>query len=167
MSVITFDWAQIAWIPNPPVPWWAEVHIFIGVVLFYWILTPILYYTNVRCLYIYPYRTFLTLSQTWQLADLPISANVLHVRFGKPYNVMRVLKPDGMFNLTAYQEYSPLYLPATYLVTYQLPLAPTMCAQRSTTPGRAGRHPCEADEELSRGARLVVSSVVPCVVLRV
>jgi len=30
------------------VPWWAEVHIFVGFVLFYWILTPILYYTNVR-----------------------------------------------------------------------------------------------------------------------
>ena len=30
------------------VPWWAEVHIFIGFVVFYWILTPILYYTNVR-----------------------------------------------------------------------------------------------------------------------
>ena len=54
MSVITFDWAQIAWIPSPlVVPWWAEVHIFIGFVLFYWILVPILYYTNVRCFYIY------------------------------------------------------------------------------------------------------------------
>ena len=29
------------------VPWWAEVHVFFGFVLFYWILTPILYYTNV------------------------------------------------------------------------------------------------------------------------
>ena len=29
------------------VPWWAEVHIFFGFVLFYWIMTPILYYTNV------------------------------------------------------------------------------------------------------------------------
>lgn len=32
------------------VPWWAEVHIFVGFVMFYWILTPILYYTNVRSL---------------------------------------------------------------------------------------------------------------------
>jgi hypothetical protein len=30
------------------VPWWAEVHIFVGFVMFYWILTPVLYYTNVR-----------------------------------------------------------------------------------------------------------------------
>lgn len=48
MSVITFDWTQISWIGSPLMyPWWAEVHIFLGFVLFYWILTPILYYTNV------------------------------------------------------------------------------------------------------------------------
>lgn len=29
------------------VPWWAEVHIFVGFVVFYWILCPILYYSNV------------------------------------------------------------------------------------------------------------------------
>src|ERR1700731_3425670 len=49
MGVFTFDWTQISWIGSPlMVPWWAEVHIFAGFVLFYWILTPILYYTNVR-----------------------------------------------------------------------------------------------------------------------
>ena len=29
------------------VPWWAEVNVFFGFVLFYWILVPVLYYTNV------------------------------------------------------------------------------------------------------------------------
>lgn len=48
MSIITFDWSAITWIGSPlMIPWWAEVHIFVGFVLFYWILTPILYYTNV------------------------------------------------------------------------------------------------------------------------
>ena len=65
-SVLTFDWTQISWIGSPlmgtllviyaiffglicsAVPWWAEVHIFLGFVLFYWILTPALYYSNVR-----------------------------------------------------------------------------------------------------------------------
>jgi OPT family oligopeptide transporter len=48
MSFITFDWSEISWIGSPlMVPWWAEVHIFTGFVVFYWILTPILYYTNV------------------------------------------------------------------------------------------------------------------------
>jgi OPT oligopeptide transporter protein len=65
MGVITFDWSQISWIGSPlMIPWWAEVQIFggmlirpafivlvvenpTGFVVFYWILTPILYYTNV------------------------------------------------------------------------------------------------------------------------
>ncbi len=48
MSVLTFDWSLISWIGSPFwIPWWAEVHIFVGFVLFYWILCPILYYTNV------------------------------------------------------------------------------------------------------------------------
>jgi hypothetical protein len=29
------------------VPWWAEVHVFLGFVLFFWIMTPALYYSNV------------------------------------------------------------------------------------------------------------------------
>jgi OPT family oligopeptide transporter len=49
MSVLTFDWTQIAWIGSPlATPWWASVNVGIGFVLFYWILVPILYYCNVR-----------------------------------------------------------------------------------------------------------------------
>ena len=52
MSVLTFDWTVISWVGSPFMfPWWAEVHIFAGFVLFYWILTPILYYTNVSISY--------------------------------------------------------------------------------------------------------------------
>ena len=64
MSVLTFDWTQISWIgsplmgmsshepsvcgtDSPAVPWWAQVHVFLGFVLFFWILTPALYYSNV------------------------------------------------------------------------------------------------------------------------
>jgi len=53
MSVLTFDWTAIQWVGNPfMIPWWAEVHIFAGFVIFYWILTPILYYTNVSLPYL-------------------------------------------------------------------------------------------------------------------
>ena len=52
MSAISFDWNQIAWIASPlMVPWWAEIHIFIGFALFWWIVLPIMYYTNVRFSY--------------------------------------------------------------------------------------------------------------------
>jgi hypothetical protein len=60
MSFLTFDWTRIAWIGSPlmggwfyfftiwfgrtsdwiQVPWWAEVNIFVGFVLFFWILVP-------------------------------------------------------------------------------------------------------------------------------
>lgn len=49
MSALSFDWNQISWVGSPMmIPWWAEVHIFIGFVLFWWILLPILYYNDVR-----------------------------------------------------------------------------------------------------------------------
>jgi hypothetical protein len=34
------------------VPWWAEVNIFVGFVLFFWVLVPALYYSNVSHLYL-------------------------------------------------------------------------------------------------------------------
>ena len=49
MSAISFDWNQISSIGSPlMVPWWAEIHIFIGFALFWWIVLPIMYYNNVR-----------------------------------------------------------------------------------------------------------------------
>jgi hypothetical protein len=49
MSAISFDWNQIAWIGSPlMVPWWAQVHTFIGFALFWWIILPIMYYNNAR-----------------------------------------------------------------------------------------------------------------------
>ena len=48
MGFITFDWSQISFISSPlMVPWWAQVHVFAGFVVMYWLVLPILYYTNV------------------------------------------------------------------------------------------------------------------------
>ncbi|KAK7472357.1 hypothetical protein VKT23_000474 [Stygiomarasmius scandens] len=111
MSFITFDWTQISWIGSPlMVPWWAQVHVFLGFVVFYWILTPILYYTN-----------------SWQLAYFPISANEPYDRFGQIYNVSKVLRTDDTFDPEAYANYSPLYLPATYAVCYLIAFALSTC----------------------------------------
>ncbi|KAF8954190.1 OPT oligopeptide transporter [Flammula alnicola] len=111
MSVLTFDWTQISWIGSPlMVPWWAEVHVFFGFVLFYWILTPILYYTN-----------------SWDLAYFPISANEPFDRFGNSYDVKRILRTNDTFDEAAYYAYSPLFLPATYAVTYLLAFALSTC----------------------------------------
>jgi OPT family oligopeptide transporter len=44
MSIITFDWNNIAFIGSPlATPWWAEANVTIGFVFFFWIMTPILY----------------------------------------------------------------------------------------------------------------------------
>ncbi|KAG6813123.1 hypothetical protein H0H92_013747 [Tricholoma furcatifolium] len=111
MSILTFDWTQISWIGSPlMVPWWAEVHIFLGFVLFFWILTPALYYTN-----------------SWSLAYFPISANEPYDRYGAVYNITRVLTKNDLFDLQAYEDYSPLYLPATYAMTYLLAFALSTC----------------------------------------
>lgn len=111
MSVLTFDWNEIVWIGSPlMIPWWAEVHVFLGFVLFFWILTPALYYSN-----------------SWDLAYFPISANIPYDRFGNQYNMTHVLTLGDTFNATAYALYSPLYLPATYAMTYLLAFALSTC----------------------------------------
>lgn len=49
MGLLTFDWSQIAYLGSPlVVPWWAEVNVFFGFALAFWIIAPIMYYTNVR-----------------------------------------------------------------------------------------------------------------------
>lgn len=111
MTIVTFDWSQISWIGSPLMfPWWAEVHIFFGFVLFFWIITPILYYTN-----------------TWDLAYFPLNDINPYDRYGSVYNVSAVLDASNRFNLTAYENYSPLYLPATYAMTYMLAFALSTC----------------------------------------
>ncbi|KAG8899425.1 hypothetical protein FRC00_001436 [Tulasnella sp. 408] len=102
MGILNFDWNQIAYIGSPlMVPWWAEVHIFIGFVFFYWILVPIIYYKDI-----------------WKTGHLPLASNTAWDRFATPYDIDRIITPDMTLNATAYNEYSPLYLSATYAMTY-------------------------------------------------
>ncbi|PCH33359.1 OPT oligopeptide transporter [Wolfiporia cocos MD-104 SS10] len=112
MGFVTFDWTQISWITSPMmVPWWAQVQIFAGFVIFYWIITPALYYTNV-----------------WDMAYFPMISDDMFDRFGISYNVSRVLDSQGNFDNVAYDAYSPLYLPAAYVVVYLLAFALATCA---------------------------------------
>ncbi|KAG8929395.1 hypothetical protein FRC01_004403 [Tulasnella sp. 417] len=104
MGLVTFDWIQIGYIASPlVVPWWASVNIFMGFVFFYWVLGPIMYYLDV-----------------WKIGHLPITGFSAYDRFGLPYDVTRVLTPDMQLNVTAYQDYSPVYLPMTFVLTYSI-----------------------------------------------
>ncbi|KAG6841177.1 hypothetical protein C0991_001102 [Blastosporella zonata] len=107
MSLITFDWAQIAYIGSPlATPWWAEANIAVGFTFFFWILTPIIYYTN-----------------TWNSAYLPISSRTSFDNTGAAYNVTRIVNPDSTFNQEAYSAYSPLFLSTTFAIAYGLSFA--------------------------------------------
>ena len=48
-------------------------------------------------------------------------------RFGDSYNVSRVLTAQDTFDLNAYDNYSPLYLPAAFAMTYLLAFALSTC----------------------------------------
>lgn len=107
MSLLTFDWAQIAYIGSPlATPWWAEANIAAGFIFFFWFLTPLLYFTN-----------------AWDSKYMPISSRTTYDHFGKRYNVSRILNPDATFNQEAYDAYSPLFLSTTFAVSYGLSFA--------------------------------------------
>jgi len=122
MGILNFDWAQIAWTGSPLAnPWWAQVNIAIGFFLFYWIIVPILYYTNVGSRFVDRSLT----SQAWYTKHLPIMSVQAADRFGEIYNVTKLLTPEYTLNTTAYKEYSPVYLTATFTMTYMLAYALT------------------------------------------
>ncbi|KAI0785549.1 OPT oligopeptide transporter [Abortiporus biennis] len=107
MSLITFDWSQIAYIGSPlATPWWAEANIAAGFVLFFWIITPILYYTN-----------------TWYAKYLPISSRMSYDNTGAIYDVTRIINTDLTLNIEKYKAYSPLFLSTTFAIAYGLSFA--------------------------------------------
>ncbi|PAV19981.1 OPT oligopeptide transporter [Pyrrhoderma noxium] len=107
MSILTFDWAQIAYIGSPlATPWWAAANITVGFVIFYWILTPILYFKNV-----------------WNSQYMPIMSRMSYDNQGNFYDVQRILTPDATLDVDAYKSYSPLYLPTAFAVSYGLSFA--------------------------------------------
>ncbi|KAI0740140.1 OPT oligopeptide transporter [Earliella scabrosa] len=107
MSLITFDWSQIAYIGSPlATPWWAAANVAVGFVFFFWVLTPVVYYTN-----------------TWYSQYMPMSTRTSYDNTGGVYNVTRILTPNATLDLKKYQEYSPLFLSATFAMTYGLSFA--------------------------------------------
>ncbi|KAF9003028.1 OPT oligopeptide transporter [Cyathus striatus] len=107
MSFVTFDWAQIAYIGTPlATPWWAEANIFTSFIIFYWIVVPILYFTNV-----------------WDSQYMPIMARGSFDNTGKRYNVTRVINADASLNVDEYKAYSPLFLSTSFAISYGLSFA--------------------------------------------
>lgn len=107
MSLVTFDWSQIAFTGSPlATPWWAAANVAVGFIFFFWILTPVLYYTN-----------------TWYSKSMPISTRTSYDNTGKLYNVSRILTPEATLDIDKYKSYSPLFLSTTFAMSYGLSFA--------------------------------------------
>jgi hypothetical protein len=54
---------------------------------------------------------------------MPILSSAVFDNTGKPYDVTKVLTPDFLFDQDAYERYSPVYLPITYVLSYAVQFA--------------------------------------------
>ncbi|KAI0479532.1 OPT family small oligopeptide transporter [Xylariaceae sp. FL0804] len=103
---LTFDWSMVAYNTNPLLsPHWAAFNVFLGFAVFFWVITPALYYTN-----------------TWFTAYLPYCTADVYDRFGEVYDVSKILT-NNLFDQAKYAAYSPPYLPATFAFVYGLSFA--------------------------------------------
>jgi hypothetical protein len=124
MGVFTFDWMQILYIGSPlMIPWWAQANAMAGFVVFYWIICPILYYCNVS--FVNTAWTSLRPSQVWYSSYMPISTGAIMDRYGEPYNITSVLHQTlrGKLDEDAYHTYSPVFISASFSITYTIAFA--------------------------------------------
>ncbi|RAL66799.1 hypothetical protein DID88_007582 [Monilinia fructigena] len=101
---VTFDWAQIAYIGSPLLtPFWAAMNVVGGLVIVMWILAPLAYYKNV-----------------FFSSYMPILSSSVFDNTGKIYDVSKILTSDFLFDKQAYENYSRVFLPITYVLSYGL-----------------------------------------------
>lgn len=95
----TFDWN---WMLGDPIitPLFSNVNQYIGLLISIPIVAGI-WYNNV-----------------FNTGYLGINTNRVFDNTGSPYNVTRILTPEGLFDEAAYKEYSPAYLSAGNLTVY-------------------------------------------------
>ncbi|KAJ5664579.1 hypothetical protein N7507_005310 [Penicillium longicatenatum] len=105
---ISFDWSIISGYVTSPMtsPWFAIANTLIGMVAWFWILTPALHYSNIY------YGKF-----------LPMSDSDSYDNTGQVYNVTRILTSEYTFDLAKYENYSPLFLSTTFALCYGLSFA--------------------------------------------
>ncbi|KAJ5758480.1 hypothetical protein N7520_005636 [Penicillium odoratum] len=108
MSILTFDWAQVVYANQSPllVPFWAGLNVMGSFALFFWLICPILYYTN-----------------TWYSAYLPLLNSNTFDNTGQDYQTSRIMDKNGTVDQAAYRDYSPMFLPAGYAITFGVAFA--------------------------------------------
>ncbi|KAK4143381.1 OPT oligopeptide transporter protein-domain-containing protein [Dichotomopilus funicola] len=104
---LTFDWAQVAYIGSPLLtPFWAAMNVVGGLVVVMWIVAPIAYYSN------WLYSSY-----------MPILSAAVFDNTGKVYDVSKILTENFMFDREAYSQYSRVFLPITYVLSYGVQFA--------------------------------------------
>ncbi|KAJ6172772.1 Sexual differentiation process protein isp4 [Penicillium chermesinum] len=105
---ITFDWSQIAGFNFSPLiaPWHAIANTLISMVFWYWIIVPAIHY----------YGLFYS-------DHLPISGSASYDNMGASYNVSRILTPSMTLDEKKYQQYSPIFLSTSFMLSYGLSFA--------------------------------------------
>jgi hypothetical protein len=127
MGLLTFDWGQITAFTGSPLatPWWAAANTGISIVIFSWILVPIIYVSPMRRAFrFFTVTTSPQYTNAWYSGFLPLVSSKLFDNTGSQYNVSRIINPDNFtFNIDAYKTYSPLFFSATFAISHGLSFA--------------------------------------------
>ncbi|EAU81526.2 hypothetical protein CC1G_10984 [Coprinopsis cinerea okayama7 len=106
MSVLTFDWSMIAFVGSPLVtPWWSEMNTAVAFIVVFWIICPIIYFTN-----------------TWETSFFPISDYYSFDNTGGLYDATAILT-DGVFDQAKYSAYSPVFMSSSLALAYGVAFA--------------------------------------------
>ncbi|KAF9951058.1 hypothetical protein BGZ70_001132, partial [Mortierella alpina] len=108
MGVLALDWNTItAFLGSPLItPWWAQVNIGTGFVLFAWVLVPLAYYMNL-----------------WDAKLFPILTSKLYTTDGYFYDTLSILTPQKMLDETVYEAYGPLRITTFFALSYGISFA--------------------------------------------
>ncbi|KAG0032047.1 hypothetical protein BGZ82_006698, partial [Podila clonocystis] len=101
MGCVSLDWSIISGVGPLYTPWWAQANFFVGLIAMLWIVTPIVYFTNY-----------------WSAMSYPIVSSNLYDNQAELYDISRIVNKDLSFNLTMYEEYSPVIMTPYFAVTY-------------------------------------------------
>ncbi|KAF9920443.1 hypothetical protein FBU30_009725 [Linnemannia zychae] len=101
IGCISLDWSIISGVGPLFTPWWAQCNFFVGLIIMLWIITPIVYF-----------------SDYWSAMSYPIVSSNLFDNSSQFYDVSRIVNKDLSFNITMYENYSPIVMTPYFAITY-------------------------------------------------
>ncbi|KAK3835457.1 MAG: OPT family small oligopeptide transporter [Linnemannia gamsii] len=108
MGVLSLDWNTItAFLGSPLItPWWAQVNIMLGFILFAWIMVPTAYYLDI-----------------WNAKTYPILSSKLFTTEGYYYDTLSILTPAKTLDEPMYKAYGPLRITTFFAISYGIGFA--------------------------------------------